>query len=61
MIDPQVKEDIELIRRTGATNMCDTRNVRQIALELDMFDLVSLIDNDRRSYIDYILFGEVES
>lgn len=58
MIDPKAKEDIEVIRRTGVTNMCDTRNIRQIAVEFEMTELLLLLDTDRRSYMNYILFGE---
>jgi len=58
MIDPKAKEDIEVIRRTGVTNMCDTRNIRQIAVEFEMTELLLLLDTDRRSYMEYILFGE---
>ena len=60
MIDPKAKEDIEVIRRAGVTNMCDTRNIRQIAVEFEMTELLLLLDTDRRSYMEYILFGEVD-
>ena len=60
MIDPKAKEDIEVIRRTGVTNMCDTRNIRQIAVEFEMTELLLLLDTYRRSYMEYILFGEVD-
>lgn len=60
MIDPKAKEDIEVIRRTGVTNMCDTRNIRQIAVEFEMTELLLLLDTDRRAYMEFILFGEVD-
>ena len=60
MIDPKAKEDIEVIRRTGVTNMCDTRNIRRIAVEFEMTELLLLLDTDRRAYMEFILFGEVD-
>ena len=58
MMDEKIKEQIEVIRKTGQTNMFDINTVQRMAYERDFFELVIFIEDEREKYADYILHGE---
>lgn len=58
MMDEKIKEQIEVIRKTGRTNMFDINTVQRMAYERDFFELVIFIEDEREKYADYILHGE---
>ena len=54
----KVKEQILYIRDTGLTNMFDLKRVREIAMELDMQELVEFLDEHQKEYGRFILYGD---
>ncbi len=54
----KVKEQILAIRDTGLTNMFDTRMVQRLAYERDFFELVNFIEEQKKDYMNFILYGE---
>ena len=54
----QIKEQILKVRDTGLTNMFDTIAVQRIAFEMELYELVSFIKEDKKAYVHYILTGE---
>ncbi len=54
----KVKEQIIYIRDTGLTNMFDLKRVREIAMELDMQELVEFLDEHQKEYGRFILYGD---
>ena len=53
-----VKEQILAVRETGLTNMFDLRAVQRIAYEMDFFELVTFIEEEKSAYVLFILTGE---
>ncbi len=53
-----VKEQILAVRETGLTNMFDLRAVQRIAYEMDFFELVTFIEEEKAAYVRFILTGE---
>ena len=45
MMDEKIKEQIEVIRKTGRTNMFDINTVQRMAYERDFFELVIFIED----------------
>ena len=58
MMSEQIKEQILKVRDTGLTNMFDTIAVQRIAFEMELYELVSFIEEDKKAYVHYILTGE---
>ena len=54
----QIKEQILKVRDTGLTNMFDTIAVQRIAFEMELYELVSFIEEDKKVYLHFILTGE---
>lgn len=54
----KVKEQILAIRDTGLTNMFDLNAVQMLANERGMHELVVFIEENRGSYVRFILTGE---
>ena len=54
----QIKEQILKVRDTGLTNMFDTNAVQRIAFEMELYELVSFIEEDKKAYVHFILTGE---
>ena len=54
----QIKEQILKVRDTGLTNMFDTIAVQRIAFEMELYELVSFIEEDKKAYVHFILTGE---
>ena len=57
-INATVKEQILAIRDTGLTNMFDVNAVQRLAFERDFYELVCFIDENRKSYANFILHGD---
>lgn len=53
----RIKEQIEVIRKSGETNMLDTRMVQWIANREEYFELVVYLEEHRREYANFILTG----
>lgn len=58
MIDEKVKEQILVIRDEGLTNMFDAKTVQVLAFEREFYELVNLIEEDKKAYTSFILRGE---
>lgn len=54
----KVKEQILAIRDTGLTNMFDTNMVQRLAYERNFYELVVFIEEHRKEYVHFILYGE---
>ena len=57
-MDDRVKEQILAVRDTGLTNMFDLNAVQRIAYDMDFFELVTFIEDNRAAYVRFILTGE---
>ncbi len=55
-----VREQIMQVRDTGLTNMFDLNAVQRIAYDMDLFELVCFIEDDKAAYVKFILTGETE-
>jgi hypothetical protein len=51
-------QQILAVRDTGLTNMFDTNTVQRIAYDMDFFELVCFIEEDRKAYVRFILTGK---
>lgn len=54
----KIKEQIIAIRDTGLTNMFDTNAVQRLAYERNFYELVVFIEENRKEYVHFILYGE---
>ena len=57
-MNDKVKEQILAIRKTGLTNMFDVKAVQKIAFEMDFYELVDFLEEDRKDYVNFILYGD---
>jgi len=57
VITAELFDQIMKVRDTGKTNMFDTNAVQRIAYEMDLYDLVLLIDENKKAYCNFILTG----
>ena len=57
-LDDKVKKQIFAIRETGRTNMFDTNQVQDLALEYGLFELYNYIERCRGEYFSFILYGK---
>jgi len=57
-ITDTVFEQIMAVRSAGECNMMDCTAVQRYAYENDMFELVNLLETDRKVYVSLILTGE---
>jgi len=57
-ITDTVFEQIMAVRSAGEYNMMDCTAVQRYAYENDMFELVNLLETDRKVYVSLILTGE---
>lgn len=53
-----LKEQILQVRNTGLVNMFDIKGVRQIAEAMECMELVRYLDEDRKGYAEFILYGD---
>ena len=56
-ITDKVKEQIIAIRDSGETNMFDTQKVLEIANRNEYSELVTLIEENKIAYLNFILNG----
>ena len=56
----RIKEQIEAVRRSGETNMLDTRMVQWIANRENYFELVIYLEEHRDEYVNYIFTGKAQ-
>lgn len=57
-MDEKIKEQILYIRSTGLTNMFDIPMVQKLANEYGFYELVVFLEENRDSYIHFILYGD---
>ena len=57
-MDPKVREEIEVIRDTGLTNMFDLPMVQRLAFDRNFYELVLFIEENRDEYVRFILHGD---
>lgn len=57
-MDIKVKEQILVIRDTGLTNMFDVTAVQRIAYEMNFYELVNYLEENRKEYVRFILTSE---
>lgn len=57
-MNDKIKEQILVIRNTGITNMFDVIAVQRIAFEMDFYELVDFLENNRKAYANFIMFGD---
>lgn len=53
-----VREQILQVRDTGLTNMFDLNTVQRIAYDMDLYELVCFLEDDKEAYVRFILIGE---
>ncbi|MBQ7292560.1 MAG: DUF5049 domain-containing protein [Clostridia bacterium] len=54
----QIKEQILKVRDTGLTNMFDTTAVQRIAFDMELYELVTFLEDNKKAYVHFILTGE---
>lgn len=54
----KIKQQILAVRDTGLTNMFDLNAVQRIAYDMDLFELVNFIEEEKPAYVRFILTGE---
>jgi hypothetical protein len=57
-ITDTIFEQILAIRDTGKTNMFDTATVQKLAFDLEFYELVNLLEEDKKSYSTFIISGD---
>lgn len=57
-MDTRVKEQILVIRENGLTNMFDIHTVQRLAFEMEFWDLVIFLEENKDAYVQFILTGE---
>ena len=54
----KIKEQILAIRNTGLTNMFEVNAVQRLAYERDFYELVLFLEEHRKEYVNFILYGK---
>lgn len=54
----KIKEQILAIRDTGLTNMFDVNEVQRIADEMEFYELVIFLEEEKAKYVKFILNGD---
>lgn len=57
-MNEKVKEQLLAVRETGLTNMFDLNAVQRIANDIDFFELVNFIEENKSAYVRFILTGD---
>ncbi|MDD7450823.1 MAG: DUF5049 domain-containing protein [Treponema sp.] len=57
-MNEKVKEQLLAVRETGLTNMFDLNAVQRIAYDIDFFELVNFIEENKSAYVRFILTGD---
>lgn len=58
MMSEAVKEQILAVRNTALTNMFDIPAVQKIASDMGYYELVLFLEENRNTYVRFILTGE---
>ncbi len=58
MMTEKIKQQILAIRDTGLTNMFDVNMVQRLAYERNFYELVVYLEEHRKEYVHFILYGE---
>ena len=53
-----IREQILAIRDMGLTNMFDVHMVQRLAYERNYFELVIFLEEHRKEYVQFILYGD---
>lgn len=53
-----IRNQILAIRDTGLTNMFDVHMVQRLAFERNYFELVNFLEEHRKEYVQFILYGD---
>lgn len=56
----KIRDQILAIRDSGATNMMDVIQVQRLAFEQSFHELVVFLEEYRKEYIRFILYGDTE-
>ena len=56
----KIKDQILKIRDTGLTNMFDTPAVQRLAFEREFYELVMFIEEHKKEYVRFIIYGDDE-
>ena len=54
----KIREQILAIRDTGLTNMFNIPMVQRLAFERDMYELVVWLEEHKKEYVRFIMYGE---
>lgn len=54
----KIRNQILAVRATGRTNMFDLPMVQVVAHEMNFFELVTFLEENRSEYVHFILTGE---
>ena len=54
----KIKEQILIIRESGITNMFDINRVQYEANQLEFYELVIFLEDEKEKYIQFIMTGE---
>jgi len=57
-MDSTIKEQIMAVKKTGETNMLDVNAVQRIAYDMEFYELVNFIEDDRKAYSRFIMTGD---
>ena len=55
-----IKEQIAMIRESGAVNMFDLQAVQNLAYECEFYELVIYIAECKAAYVKYLFTGKAE-
>ena len=53
-----IRNQILAIRDTGLTNMFDVHMVQRLAFDRNYFALVNFLEEHRKEYVQFILYGD---
>jgi len=59
-MNPTIKEQILAIRDTGRANMLSVNEVQRLAFDMEFYELVNFIEENRKAYVNFIFKGEEE-
>ncbi len=54
----KINEQIMAVRATGKANMLDTNAVQRVAYDMDFYELVCFIEDDRKAYARFVMTGK---
>ncbi len=57
-MNEKIKEQILKVRATGKTNMLLTSEVQVIADEMRFYELVIFLEEHRKEYMNFIMYGD---